>query len=610
MKTYLRIISFSKRLPKAIPLYLFVTVFAVIFGVANFALLKPLFDVIFQQVDAVSLAAYTQKPNFELTADYFTAIFNYYLLEWMELYGKAGALYFVCGIIVVSVFLANFFTYLSAIILANVRAELVQNIRVTAYKKMSRLHAGFFSDNRKGDLISKITNDIQEIENSIVASLRILFKEPFTIIAFFAVLFFMSVKLTLFTLVLIPISGFIISSITKRLKKKATESQTSLGRIVNILDETIGGIRIIKAFNALTYMRNIFSEESSRYAKINVSMAKKNELASPLSQFMGVSVVAGILAYGGTMVLQNTSELTASEFITYIILFSQVLNPFKAISNSLSNIQRGLASAERVFELIDTESMIKNNPNPILLTDFKDRIKFQNIHFSYEEEPVLKGVSFEIKKGQTVALVGPSGGGKSTLADLLPRFYDPKSGQISIDGVSLRDIELSHLRRLIGIVTQESILFNDTIAANIAFGEPLPDMKRVKEAAKIANAVEFIEQSPQGYQTLIGDRGEKLSGGQKQRLSIARAVYKNPPILILDEATSALDSESERLVQDALSKLMKNRTSLVIAHRLSTIQSADLICVLQKGEIVEKDTHDNLLQQDGVYSKLIAMQSL
>lgn len=521
-----------------------------------------------------------------------------------------GTLYYVCAIIVVSVFLANLFTYLSGVVLAKVRATVIKRMRMDIFGQVSKLHIGYFSTERKGDLMSKMTNDVQEVENTIVQSLRVVFREPVTIILYFSVLFFMSPKLTIFTILIIPITGAIIGGITKRLKKKAVESQESLGRIVNILDETLGGMRVIKAFNAERFMWGKFDQETDYYAGVNVNMARKNELASPISQFLGVFVVAGILVYGGGLVLSGNSDLGASDFITYIIIFTQVLNPAKEISRAMSSIQRGIASAERIFSVVDTPTQISSPVSPIALSSFEKSVEFKNVSFAYQDANVLKNINFTLSKGKTIALVGPSGGGKSTLADLVPRFYDPSAGEILLDGKNLKRFDLKDLRGLMGIVTQESILFNDTVFNNIAFGVEGATKEQVLEAAKIANAHEFIQNMEDGYQTSIGERGSKLSGGQRQRISIARAVLKNPPILILDEATSALDSESEHLVQEALTKLMSNRTTLVIAHRLSTIQHADEILVIERGEIVQRGTHSELNQVDGLYQKLSTIQSV
>lgn len=610
MNTYLRILSYARPYGKFVPIYVVYTILAIVFGLMNFTLLKPLFDVIFEQVDPAGLTQYQIKPEFTFSISYLTHLFNHYFLMISEAYGKMGTLYFVCSIIVVSVFLANLFTYLSGVVLAKVKAIVIKRMRMDIFSQVSKLHIGYFSNERKGDLMSKMTNDVQEVENSIVQSLRVVFREPATIILYFAVLFLMSVKLTLFTILIIPISGALIGSITRKLKKTAVQSQQSLGRIVNILDETLGGMRVIKAFNAEGFMTKKFDLETDFYADVNVNMARKNELASPISQFMGVFVVAGILVYGGSMVLSGESELSASDFITYIIIFTQVLNPAKEISRAVSSIQRGIASAERIFEVVDTESQIKSPLAPKTLEVFQKSIVFEQVRFAYQDQNVLNNISFELKAGKTIALVGPSGGGKSTLADLVPRFYDPTGGKILLDGVDLREFEIHQLRDLMGIVTQESILFNDTVFNNIAFGIENVTESQVIEAAKIANAHSFIVEMEAGYHTSIGERGSKLSGGQRQRISIARAVLKNPPILILDEATSALDSESELLVQEALTKLMSNRTTLVIAHRLSTIQHADEILVIERGEIVQRGTHSQLNQIEGLYQKLSNIQSV
>ena len=610
MKTYLRILSYAKPYGKFVPTYIFYAFFSIVFGLLNFTLLKPLFDVIFEQVDPESLAVYASRPDFSFSIEYFTHLFNYNFLQIAEEHGKMGTLYYVCAIIVISVFLSNLFTYLAGVVLAKVRATVIKRMRMDIFEQVSSLHIGYFSNERKGDLMSKMTNDVQEVENTIVQSLRVVFREPATIILYFSVLFFMSVKLTLFTILIIPISGAIIGGITRRLKKKAVQSQQSLGRIVNILDETLSGMRVIKAFNAEGFMKSKFDSETDYYAGVNVNMARKNELASPISQFLGVFVVAGILVYGGSLVLSGNSDLGASDFITYIIIFTQVLNPAKEISRAVSSIQRGIASAERIFTVVDTSTEIASPANPAPLSEFKNSVELKDVSFAYQDTLVLQNISFTLHRGKTIALVGPSGGGKSTLADLVPRFYDPSKGELLLDGKNLKSFDLKDLRSLMGIVTQESILFNDSVFNNIAFGLEHVSEEQVIEAAKIANAHEFIEKMDQGYQTSIGERGSKLSGGQRQRLSIARAVLKNPSILILDEATSALDSESEHLVQEALTKLMSNRTTLVIAHRLSTIQHADEILVIEQGKIVQRGTHNELMQTEGLYQKLSSIQSV
>jgi subfamily B ATP-binding cassette protein MsbA len=489
------------------------------------------------------------------------------------------------------------------------RTYVVKNIRESLFKKITQLHVGYFQDQRKGDLMSSLSNDVNEIENSVVSSVQVVFREPLMIIGYIILLFTMSVKLTLFTLIVLPISGLIITTISRKLRKQAKTGQELLGNILSIIEETISGVRIVKAFNAQPYVQQKFDVQNSAYRGVLKSMWNKRELASPVSEFLGVSVVVGVLLYGGQLVLDNQSELNASEFITYIILFSQVLVPAKNISSAITNIQRGIASGERIFTILETEVNITEKPNAVELGELKDGIIYQNVSFKYAEHEVLKNINLTIPKGKMVALVGQSGAGKSTMADLLPRFYDVTKGSILIDGVDIRDAKLASLNSMMGIVTQESILFNDTVFNNIAFGMSNVSEEAVIEAAKIANAHEFIVKMENGYHTSIGDRGGRLSGGQRQRLSIARAVLKNPPILILDEATSALDTESERLVQDAIQNLMKNRTSIVIAHRLSTIQHADLIVVMQHGEIIEIGKHADLIAQKGVYHKLSEMQA-
>ena len=610
MKTFLRILSFSRPYSQFLPQYIIFTLLGVLFGLFNFLLLKPLLDVLFKQKTASEIAAMSIKPSLQLSFDYLRDLFNYYLVYYTDGVDTTKALLFICVVIVISVFLSNLFVYLSSMILAKVRAKVIRLLRMSIFQKVSALHLGYFTTKRKGDLISRITNDVQEIENSIVYSLKVIIKEPATLIAYFTALFVMSPKLTFFTLLVLPITGFFISEIIKRLKRTAVASQQSLGNLVSILDEALSGIRVIKAFNAKTYIDEKFDTEANRYANINVSLARKNELASPLSQFLGVTVVAGIVYYGGQIVLSPGSQLSPTQFFTYIAVFSQILPPAKSISNAFSSIQRGVASGDRIFSVTDIQPDIRDQPEARQIEQFDDKIRFENVSFAYEEHMILKNINLEIEKGKTIALVGPSGGGKSTLADLIPRFYDPTEGKVTIDGVSLKEYQKESVRALMGVVTQESILFNDTVFNNIAFGMEDVSEEEVIKAAKIANAHDFIQELEHGYQTPIGERGSKLSGGQRQRLSIARAVLKNPPILVLDEATSALDSESERLVQEALTKLMEHRTSVVIAHRLSTIQHADEIVVLQEGQIIERGTHKELLEQEGLYKKLNTMQAV
>ncbi|MEM7549005.1 MAG: ABC transporter ATP-binding protein [Bacteroidota bacterium] len=610
MKTYLRIIRYAAPLGSLLPQYLVFAFLGVVFGLTNFILLQPLFDVIFEQLGPEELQKYVALPPFELSVEYVKDLFYHYLIEFEKEYGKFGTLGYVCVVIVLSVFLANLFRYASEVILSILKARIVKNLRNDVFDRISRLHIGYFTQERKGDILSRLTNDVQEVEVSVASSLKVIFKEPVTVIIYFVTLFYMSTQLTLFTVIVLPVLGGIISEIVRRLKKSATESQESLSRLVTLIDETLSGIRIIKAFNAREYVANKFSKENDFYAKVNVSMARRREAASPMSQLLGVLIVAVILMYGGNLVLNNESSLDASGFFTYLIIYSQILPPFKEISRAISSVQRGLVSGQRVFDIVDAERTIKNSPNATEVKSFEKGIHFNKVSFAYEDVDVLKNIDLKVEKGKMVALVGPSGGGKSTLADLIPRFYDPTEGDILLEGKPLRDLDIESLRSLMGIVTQESILFNDTIFNNIAFGKPNANQNDVEEAAKIANAHDFILQTENGYETNIGDRGAKLSGGQRQRISIARAILKNPPILILDEATSALDSESEKLVQEALTNLMKNRTSVVIAHRLSTIQHADEIVVIQKGKIIERGGHIDLIEKNGMYKKLNEMQAL
>lgn len=610
MSTYGRIISFAKPYHRYFPQYIVFALLAIIFGLLNLALLEPLFTVIFETKTKEELAELATVGEFSFSGSYFKGLFYQKLIEIRESYGKSRMLIYVSAVIGTSALLSNLFTYLSNVLMGYLRAEVVQKLRNKVFSNTTNLHLGFFAGERKGDIMSRMTNDVQEIEVTLVSSIKVFFREPATIIVYLTFLFFTSVKLTLFTLIFFPVMGTIISELVKRLKKKAILSQESLGRIVNLMDEVFGGMRVVKAFNAKDYINDLFNKETNQYKKISMSMSRKNELASPVSQFLGIIVVATLLVVGGNLVLSPEDDLQPEELFTYLIVFSQILNPAKSISQSISNIQRGLASAERIFKLIDEKPKIEDVPNPVLVEEFKNSISFNNVSFTYEKEPVLQNINLEVRKGETVALVGSSGAGKSTLADLIPRFYDPTEGTINIDGTSTKDIQINSLRDLMGIVTQESILFNDTVASNIAFAMPHAKEEDIIQAAKIANAHDFIMELEHGYQTNIGERGGKLSGGQRQRISIARAIMKNPPILILDEATSALDTESEKLVQEALSNLMKNRTSVVIAHRLSTIQHADKIVVMDKGRIVEQGTHEELLKLGGIYHKLIHMQSV
>jgi len=550
----------------------------------------------------------TSAPSFDYSLSYFKNLFYYYFQSIINTSGKVGALKMVSIAIVVSVVLSNVFKYLSARVIENFRLMIVTRIRSSIFKKLTNIDIQYFSTQRKGDLISRFMTDVVTIQDSIIRSLQVILREPIAIILNFAVLFTISAKLTLFALILIPVSGLLISLIVKRLKKHATAAQESLGVLVSSIDEGLNGVKIIKSFNAEQYIQEKFNTINIWTSKIHRRLARRVLLAAPVSEMMGVITVSALLFYGGTLILEDGSDLKGAEFIGYIIIFSQIINPAKAISEAFGNISQGISAGERVFQLLDAPESITDKVNPVSKSSFNDCIELKNISFAYGEKEVLKNINFKILKGSTVALVGPSGGGKTTLMDLLPRFIDPLSGEILLDDVNIKDISMRDVRALMGIVNQESILFNDTIFKNITFGRSFTK-EEVIEAAKIANAHEFIINTSEGYQTNIGDRGMKLSGGQKQRICIARAVLANPPILLLDEATSALDTESEKVVQNALKNLMKNRTSIVIAHRLSTIQEADQIIVLENGMIEEQGTHNELIRADGLYRKLIDMQT-
>lgn len=606
MDTFKRLLAYAKPYRRFWPGYLILSIFSVIFGVVNYALIDPLLTVLF---DADSVTKSASFPEFALTVDYFYSLFEYYLVKIIGDKSVLAGLLFVCFILIAASFLSNLTRFWSQKILVNMKTHIMKGIRRDLFNVITKLHIGYFHDQRKGDILSSVSNDVNEVQNSVAASFHIIFREPLLIIGFMAGLFYMSPKLTLVTLLTLPISALVIGGVSRKLKRGAVQTQSLLGRIISQFEEAISGARIIKAFNAQKYVRDNFERTNQEHKEISRSIFTRQELASPLSEFLGISVAVGVLFFGGWLQMKGELGMTLPEFVVYIAFYWRVLEPSKAIANAYANVQRGLVSGNRIFAILDVASEIKNRENPIPLKSFEEGIKFENVSFKYSQEPVLKNVSLEIKKGQMVAIVGPSGAGKSTMADLIPRFYDVTSGSITLDGKDIRDYNQKDLISLMGIVTQEAILFNDTIYNNITFGMENVTREEVENAARIANAEEFILAMEDGYDTNIGDRGAKLSGGQRQRIAIARAVLKNPPILILDEATSALDTESERLVQDALTKLMKNRTSIVIAHRLSTIQHADSIVVLQDGQIVEQGSHHQLLTNKGLYSHLCELQS-
>ena len=610
MKTYFRILSYATPYSRIIPLYLILTLFYIIFSMVNFSIMIPLLEVLFNQVDYDISKKIVNNGEFSFSIEYLKTTFYRYFNEIIQLSGRKEALKFVCLIILLSVFLANIFKYLSSLIIAKVRVRVVTNIRNSLFEKIINFRINFFTNEKKGDVISRLTSDIQQIENSVINSVTVLFKEPALLLGLFFILSAISIKLTVYTLVLIPVSGFIISNIAKHLKVKAAFSQTALGNINNIINETLDGIRIIKLFTANSFIKNRFGNEVTEYGRQNYSMYKRFELSNPVSEFLGIVTVSVILLVGGGMVLESSSDITASEFIAFIIIFSQVLPPAKAITGAFNTIQRGVASADRVFEFIDKDKTDEEDKGKESIETLNKSIEFENVSFAYENDNVLNKISFKINRGESIAIVGPSGGGKSTIIDLLSKFYTLKNGSIKIDGKNINKYKTDDIRKMIGIVTQESLLFHDTIKNNICFGSEKYDNNKLKKASEIANAYGFIEKLDEKYDTIIGERGLKLSGGQRQRICIARAIYKDPPILIFDEATSSLDSKSEKSVQTAVEKVMKERTTIIIAHRLSTIKNVDKIIVIDKGQIVETGSHKELIKKNNIYSKLSKMQNL
>lgn len=606
MKTYFRLLSFAKPIEKfAIP-YVIATLLSILFGTLNLALLSPLFETLLNAKES-SLATKVSKESssFDILGK-----FREFVNDSISTVGAEKTLVYICITIVISVLMSNMFRYFSQRTMEDLRVHTLLKFRKKVFDNVMNLHVGFFSNEKKGDIISKVASDVQVVQFTVTNTLQVIFKEPVTLIVYIIMLLTISVKLTLFSLLVIPIAGFIISKIVKRLKKQAKEAHESFAKMIGFLDEALGGIKIIKAFNATERTKDKFNQENIFYSNLNRKMVRRQQLASPVSEFLGVVMVAIIVWYGGTLILHNEEgALAAADFITYIAIFSQVMRPAKAIGNSFSGIHSGIAAGERVLELIDTKPELTDKDDAETLAGFNSAIELKDIGFSYGEKQVLKNINIKIKKGKTVALVGPSGGGKSTLMDLIPRFHDPKNGAILMDGKNYKDLTVESIRAQMGIVNQESFLFNDTIFNNIAYGKPEATEQEVIAAAKIANAHDFILNAEDGYQTNVGDRGNKLSGGQRQRICIARAVLSNPPIMLLDEATSALDAESEKLVQGALNNLMQNRTSIVIAHRLSTIQHADEIIVIDKGLVIEKGSHSELLSKKGLYSRLIEMQT-
>ena len=611
-ENFKKIIPYLKPYKSSVILNILFNILYALFSTLFFISLIPMLDVLFKDAEKV-----VKKPVYtgiwDITS-YGKEYLYYYITNLTEEHGAQYALLLVVCIVISTFLLKNLFNYLGLNYLTIVKNGVLKDLRKNMFDKIIQLPISYYSEKRKGDVMSRMLGDINEVKNSFFSILELIVKEPMTILFTIGAMIAISFKLTLFVFVFIPISGFVISKIGKSLKSKSSRAQQENGYLISIVEESLGGLKVVKSYNAEKNIISKFNDSINRLLKISISIERKNNLASPMSEFMGIVVIAILLWYGGNMVLveklaSGEPILEGSKFLAYMGLAYNILTPAKAISKASYQVKSGLAAAERVFEVLEVENTITNKPNAIVKDSFTEKISIENINFGYEEENVLKNFSLEIPKGKTVALVGQSGSGKSTIANLLTRFYDVQEGTVKIDGIDIKDMTLESLRDLMGLVTQDSILFNDTIKNNIRLGKQDATDEEIIAALKVANAYEFVSALPNGIETNIGDAGGKLSGGQKQRLSIARAVLKNPPIMILDEATSALDTESEKFVQVALENMMQNRTSIVIAHRLSTIQKADKIVVMQKGEIVEQGTHDELLALNGTYSKLVMMQS-
>ena len=604
MKDFLRVLRFAKPYWIYAVFNIIFNILTVLFSLVSITMIIPFLGLLFGTQEKVY-----EAPPLAFSTSSVKENFYLQITQIIETRGQIDALLFICGLVLVMFLFRNLFRYLALFFLTPIRNGVVRDMRDALHNKVLNLPLGYYTEKRKGDIIARMTTDLVEIEWSIMSSLEMIFKDPLNIIIFLASLVFISPELTVFVIVLFPIAGFLIARIGKSLKKSSEEGQSKMGEILSNIEENIGGLRIIKAFRAEHIIQNQFEKNSDEYRKTMTKLLRKKDLSSPMSEFLSTIVLVCVMWFGGQLVLGAENSLSPESFIGYIAIFSQIIPPAKSFTTAFYYIQKGSASSKRVMDILDTENSIKDPINP-KGKGFAQQLRFKNVSFQYETQLVLKDISFEINKGQTIALVGESGSGKSTIADLLARFYDINKGEILIDGINIKDFKLADLRGLMGIVSQESILFNDSVFNNITLGNENANMDEVIAAAKAANAHEFIMEMNEGYRSNVGEGGSKLSGGQKQRLSIARAIYKNPPILILDEATSSLDTQSEKLVQEALSQLMKNRTSLVIAHRLSTIQNADNILVLKNGEIVEQGTRQELIQKEGLYKRLQDYQNL
>ena len=609
-KTYKRLLGFVSPMSRYAVPYFFYALFYALFNTCTYAMILPIMNTLFDVKNAyVFEPVFSMPPLSEISLTNISPMLNYvYTNTFGTEFLMSNMLILLAVVTLIMNLMSHLFRYLSAMTVQRMRVCSLQRMRNDLFNKVMEMNPGYFSEQRKGDLMSRITQDVMVVQYSITNTLQVIFRDPLLIIGYVVYMLMVSWQLSLFAILFLPVVAVLIGSIVKRLRHPALKGQERMGDMVSILDESLSGIKVIKSYNATNYIRRKFMEFNAQFSRLMLSMAKRQQLASPMSEALGLTAVSVLIVFGGSLVMSGS--LTAGGFVGFIAVFSQITRPVRSFIDQFANVNQGIAAGERIFEVLDSQPEIQDKPDAKVLDGLHDKIEFRDVHFSYDStKEVINGISFDIKRGQTVALVGPSGGGKSTLSELIPRFYDPTSGDILIDGVSIKEYTQDSLRAHMSIVAQDTILFNDSIENNIAMGRQGATHEEIMQAARVANAHDFIMECPAGYETNIGDRGAKLSGGQRQRLSIARAVLKNPEILILDEATSALDTESEKLVQEALNSLLEGRTSIVIAHRLSTIHNADKIIVIDKGKIAEQGTHAELMARNGIYAKLIEMQS-